>query len=94
MGNYLAIALGGTLGCWARFGLTGRSRPSSAAHHPKEVVEGLEIVASLAHLQPHSAGHAALCRLAARHPAHAVRSTAKKALLREPAGDGPEGRDD
>ena len=23
MGNYLAIAIGGTLGCWARYGLTG-----------------------------------------------------------------------
>ena len=65
-----------------------------ALRHPKDVVEGLEIVASLALLQPHSAGHAALCRLAARHPAHAVRSAAKKALLREPARDEPEERDD
>ena len=23
MGNYFAIAIGGTLGCWARFGMTG-----------------------------------------------------------------------
>lgn len=51
-----------------------------ALRHPIDVIEGLEIVRSLSHIQTHHLR--ALEVLAENHPAHAVRAAARRAQCR------------
>lgn len=51
-----------------------------ALRHPVDVVEGLEIVKSLARIEGRHPGLGALERLLKLHPAHAVRTAAIRAL--------------
>jgi hypothetical protein len=51
-----------------------------ALRHPVDVVEGLEIVRSLARIEGRHPGVGALERLLELHPAHAVRAAALRAL--------------
>ena len=51
-----------------------------ALRHPKDVVEGLEVIKSLQGLPPGASRAAALCTLRDRHPASAVRKAAAAAL--------------
>lgn len=51
-----------------------------ALRHPIDVVEGLEIVRSLARIESRYPGRGALERLMAQHPAHAVQEAAMRAL--------------
>jgi len=53
-----------------------------ALRHPGDVVEGLAVVGALTRLG--EAGRDAIARLAARHPAHAVREAARWALKAPP----------
>jgi HEAT repeat protein len=54
-----------------------------ALRHPADVVEGLEIVRSLARVKDAGAGRDALAMLRDRHPAHAVREEAARMLQGE-----------
>lgn len=56
-----------------------------AMRHPADVVQGLETVNSLARMKETGTGRAALSILQARHPAHAVREGAARALAALPS---------
>lgn len=56
-----------------------------AMRHPADVVQGLEIVNSLARMKQTGAGRTALSILQARHPAHAVREGAARVLAALPS---------
>ncbi|MDD5404315.1 MAG: HEAT repeat domain-containing protein [Sulfuricella sp.] len=51
-----------------------------AMNHPTDVVQGLEIIRSLARMKETEAARTALSLLQARHPAHAVREAAGRKL--------------
>ncbi|MDP1610417.1 MAG: HIT family protein [Sulfuritalea sp.] len=56
-----------------------------ALRHPVDIIEGLEIVNSLSHLDHGRPARSALETLVADHPAHAVREAALRANSGEPA---------
>jgi HEAT repeat protein len=66
-----------TLG-WRGAGRAAQPLLEVALSHPVDVVEGLAVVDSLAGLG--ESGRVALAELVARHPAHAVRETARERL--------------
>lgn len=68
------IALG-----WRGEACAARPLLELALRDPVDVVEGLAVVESLVTLN--DGGHVALKELAARHPAHAVREAAMRALV-------------
>ena len=55
-----------------------------ALRHPLDVVEGMEIINSLVRLQEGRTARVALSVLKERHPAHAVREQAARALAALP----------
>ncbi len=68
------IALG-----WRGEGDSAQPLARCALRHPTDVVEGLEVVDSLARLRDPAAACGALRALQAQHPAHAVRVAAGEA---------------
>ncbi|MGA9666451.1 MAG: hypothetical protein WBQ69_08390 [Gallionella sp.] len=69
------IALG-----WRGESDTADDLAARALRHPLDIVEGMEVINSLVSLQYGSAARAALSVLKERHPAHAVREQAARAL--------------
>ena len=75
---------------WRRDASAAQLLADCALRHPRDVVQALAVVGSLARLHPREAANTALARLAESHPARAIQVAARQILERPPVEAPPE----
>jgi len=75
---------------WRRDASAAQALVDCALRHPRDVVQALAVVGSLARLEPRATASTALNRLADSHPARAIQVAARQ-VLEKPAANAPPG---
>ena len=77
---------------WRRDAGAAQALVDCALRHPRDVVQALAVVGSLARLLPREPANLALARLAEAHPAHAIQVAARQ-MVERTSSEEPHGSD-